>query len=376
MKRLTSGVRRALASALRTRVQRKRASRYRQLFDKHNLLRATPNPGYPQEVRAYWQVHYGKDVNPLWHIACANVTGKEDVRYLPNDIWFDEILPFFNKMSMHPAYSDKNLAEVILGRVDAPDTIVRRMHGQYYDRDHRPMPRDAAQAAILGGGAAQIIKPSLTDNGVGISKLDVVAGEMRLNGVLAGIDALERSHGADFIVQSRIRQHHDMAAPHPDSVNTIRLVTFRWNGEIRLLMAFARFGTAGSITDNAGTGGVCCGIDGEGRLHATAVDDHGGVHPRHPTTGYDFGARPLVPGYAGVCEQALALHQRIWHFDIVSWDFAVGEQGQPVFVEFNVRGTSYLYQFACEKPVFGELTEAVLERMRDSRGVRFTEGFR
>jgi hypothetical protein len=370
-----SGLRRAIRWAMRTRRQQKRLDRYRDLFSRNNLLRDTPNPQYPQEVREFWEQHYGRPVNPLWHLACANVTGREDVRYVPNDTWFDEILPFFNKMSMHPAYTDKNLSSRLLGAARAPVTIVRRMHGQYYTDSYQWISREAALAAITGGSAEQIIKPSLTDNGVGIRKLEIVAGGVMLDGKPVTLAALEASHGADFLVQSRLRQHPVMAAPHPDSVNTIRLVTFRWNDDIRVLMAFARFGTGGSLTDNAGTGGVCCGIDDLGQLHATAVDEHGGVLEHHPTTGYPFGTRAVVPNYERLCQQALELHRGIWHFDIVSWDVAIDEQGEPVFVEFNVRGTSYLYQFATGKPLFGELTEAVLERMRDSRGKRFDEGF-
>ena len=372
---LAFGMHGVVTWALRTRRHRKRISRYRAAFGRNNLLRDTPTPQYQDTVREFWQAHYGKTVNPLWHVACANVTGTEDVRYVPNDIWFDEILPFFNKMSMRPAYIDKNLADLLLGNPRAPATIVRRMHGQYYDSSNQWISRDAALAAILGGPPEQIIKPSLTDNGVGIRKLEIVAGTLTLKGNATTVEALEGTHGADFIVQARISQHPTMAAPHPSSVNTIRMVTFRWNNDIRVLMSFARFGTRGNLTDNAGTGGVCCGIGEQGQMNGTAVDEHGTVYQHHPTSGYDFGARAVVPHYDDMCQHAIALHRRIRHFDIVSWDFAVGENGEPVFIEFNVRGASHIYQFACGRPLFGELTQEVLEFMRDRGGKRFDVSF-
>ncbi|HRP07030.1 MAG TPA: sugar-transfer associated ATP-grasp domain-containing protein [Gemmatimonadales bacterium] len=369
-----AGLRRALGPALRRRLQRKRHNRYREAFGRNGLLRDPPDPRYVNDVRAFWAAHYGEAIHPFWHIACANATGKVDVRYIPTDIWFEDVLPFFNRMDMREAYIDKNLADLILGDPAAPRTVIRRIHGEYYDHGHGWIDRNAVPGMILDGGPEQIIKPSLTDNGVGIRSLQAGPEGIRMDGAPATLEALEQSHGADFIIQARIRQHATMAEPHPDSVNTVRLLTFRWGGEIRSLLAFARFGVGGKLTDNAGTGGVCCGIDADGRLHATAVDEHGALHSRHPTTGYDFGQRASVPNFDEIRSRGMALHRRLPHFDLVSWDFAVGEDAEPVFVEFNLRGAVYIYQFACGSPVFGDLTQDVLERIRDSGGTRFASG--
>lgn len=347
--------------------QRTRLRKGRNQFARNNLLRETTNKEYPLEVDAYWRTHYGKPVDPIWHIACANVTGNEDVRYVPHHIWFEEILPFFNKLSMRPAYIDKNLTDILLSVSDAPRTTVKRIHGRYYDRDHNWISRERALDAILSGGREQIIKPSLTDNGVGVRELKIVDNGIILNGRLASLDALEGSHGSDFIIQEKIVQHPIMAAPHPSSVNTIRIVTFRWKDEVRVLMAFARFGTGGKLTDNAGTGGVCCGIGDDGRLNPVAVDEFGTIHERHPTSGYAFGQQVAIPKYDELCLEAIRLHKRIFHFDIVSWDFAVNVDTKPVFLEINFQGVSFIYQFACGKPIFGELTDEVLEHIRQTR---------
>lgn len=368
--KLASGMYRTIARVMHVRKLRRENRGFREMFGRNNLLRVTSRE-YRDDIQRFWRTHYGKDVKMLWHVACANVTGHEDVRYIPNDVWYEELLPFFNKAAMRAAYIDKNIAGLLLGNVNAPDTIVRRIHGEYYDNNGERISRDDARAAIHAGHREQIIKPSLTDNGVGITKLKVIAGVVTRDDEPASLEMLEQSHGADFIVQSKIHQHPTMAAPHPDSVNTVRVVTFRWNGDIIVLLSFSRFGIGGNLTDNAATGGICCGIDEGGRLNPTAVDLNGTVYSRHPTTGYAFGTRAVVPNHDALCQQARTMHRRLHHFDIVSWDFAVGERGDPVFLEFNVRGTSYIYQFACGKPIFGELTQAVLERVRDSGGERF-----
>jgi len=71
--------------------------------------------------------------------------------------------------------------------------------------------------------------------------------------------------------------------------------------------------------------------------------------------------------YDCVCKLALDLHKQIFHFDLVSWDFAIGSEGEPIFLEVNFQGVVHVYQFACRKPLFGDLTKDVLEAVRDSR---------
>lgn len=362
-----SALYRLLKGLRRLKRHRDQVKRAKRVFGVKSPVRDHANKAYREEIKAYWKEHFGKPVHPAWHIACANVTGIKDVRYIPTNHWFDEILPFFNNMDMRPAYRDKNLSDVLLRYTRIPGTVIKRMHGWYYGHDNKPITPFEANQRIQDGPHGCIIKPSQTDDGYGINSLTVEGGQMFLNGHPVALNDLEKQYGRNFIVQERIIQHPLMAEVHPVSVNTIRMVTFRWRNEIRLLLAFARFGTGGRLTDNAGTGGLCCGIDGRGRLNDTAVDMAGKIYERHPTTGYSFLNRVSIPDYDNFCSLALDLHRQIFHFDIVSWDFAVGYQGEPIFLEVNFRGVVHVYQFACRQPLFGDLTKDILEMIRDNR---------
>src|SRR5699024_6601521 len=57
----------------------------------------------------------------------------------------------------------------------------------------------------------------------------------------------------------------------------------------------------------------------------------------------------------------------ILHHDFVSWDIVVGNDGLPVFLEANFRGGTWFYQLLSEKPLFGDLTEEILEYMHKER---------
>src|SRR5699024_5121572 len=53
----------------------------------------------------------------------------------------------------------------------------------------------------------------------------------------------------------------------------------------------------------------------------------------------------------------------ILHHDFVSWDIAIDVNGKPVFIEANFAGATWLYQLATQKPLFGELTEEILQHV-------------
>lgn len=337
------------------------------MVQENAALLAPVSTAYLDRIQAYWRVHYGRAVDPRWHVACAHATGIEDVRYIPHPVWWDDAIPFFNDMTLFPAYSDKNLSDILLRECAPPRSVVKRMHGGYYDGDHSPLRDDEVIGHLVEDGRDKIIKPARTDNGRDIRRIAVVDGQALVDGRVIGLPDIERRYGREFIVQALIVQHPHMAEVHPHSVNTLRLLTMRWRRSVQFLLAFARFGTDGQPNDNASSGGLCCGIDDDGRLHNAAVDHYGRRHSTHPTSGYAFSARRPVPGFETIRRHVVALHDQIPHFDLVSWDIAVSPDSQPIFVEANFRGAVWVYQFACRRPVFGDLTPEVLEVLRRRR---------
>lgn len=336
-------------------------------FSQNKALLADKDRAYTLAARRYWKDNLGVNINPLWHTAMANYTGVKDPRYVPHNVWWTRILPFFNAASYRPAYIDKNLAEILLRidrQVKCPQTVIKRMHGYYYDSDNKAIDSKTALRMILDGPIELIIKGSDTDNGIGVRKLSINNSQMQLEGKSVTWGKLEELYGQNFIVQHVIQQHEIMAEPHWESVNTIRVITFRWQMEIIALLHYVRIGSEGKITDNGSTGGMNCGIDDEGRLYPEALDHKCNRISQHPNTGYDFAQRKVIPSYPRIIELAKELHKNVFHFGLVSFDFAIDKYEEPVFVEMNFRGSAWICQMACEKPIFGDLTEDVLRSMK------------
>ena len=319
---------------------------------------------YLRAIHRRWAALAGEPVDPSDHIRFAEISGREDELFVPVSVWRSVISPAMNRPAYRPAFRDKNLSDVVLGWPPGPETFLRRMNGQYLDARYQAVPEEKVTDRLLGlaerGVEEVVIKPSVTDNGKLVHRCRIGPEALWLAGSATSIADLEQTLGPDFIVQEVIDQHPELASFHPPSLNTVRLVTLRWDGSIHVLPSFIRFGTNGAVTDNASTGGVCCGIDDDGALSSYAVDKHGQVYDRHPTTGVAF-AGSAVPSWRRLCDLGRRLHERLLHFDAVSWDFAVDPDGEPCFIEVNFQGACHLYQWATGRTLFGEHTEAVLD---------------
>lgn len=332
-------------------------------YEKANLLEKI-DFDFLDEIKIYWNNHYKKDIVPINHIAYMNLIGEKDVRIMPNSQMWNEIIPFFNDMTIRPGYSDKNLYDKLIDTKERPDTILKCVHGNYFDEANNDLNINEAKKLLLSMKQDLIIKTSNTDNGQGINKLYYKQGNIYLNNKPSDIGMIEQFMGKNFIVQTIIKQHPMIAEPHPSSVNTLRMVTFRWQGEIRHLLTYARFGGGNNIKDHAIAGGVSVSVNDEGILGNYGLDTHLMVHSHHPTTNYSFQKTQIqIPNYEYFKEFVIRLHQNILHHDYVSWDIAVGYDGQPILIEPNFRGTTWRYQLASKKPIFGELTEDVLQHV-------------
>nr|WP_255561607.1 sugar-transfer associated ATP-grasp domain-containing protein [Pseudohoeflea sp. DP4N28-3] len=331
------------------------------------LLRDPQYQDFLKDIDRYWRAHFGHEVTRVWHLAFARGTGLQDVRFIPAQIYADAILPHLNDLPLRPAYRDKNLSDVLVKTDRRPSTPLRRIQGSYFSGTTVLQRQDILSHLAALEGRPLIIKGSRTDNGVGIRSLSIVAGKPVIDGQTCGLSDLEQLYGTDYLIQERIIQHDQIAAIHPQSLNTLRIVTLRWQGRIHKLVSFLRVGCNGQVTDNLSRGGLGCGIDADGRFREIAFDFCGNGYRAHPNTGYVFATAPPVPGHAAACQFACDLHRQVFHFDLISWDIAISASGEPVFLEMNFRGPSDSYQLTSGQPLFGALTAEVLEAVRDGR---------
>ena len=83
---------------------------------------------FQEKVVSYWK-KYGVKPERLWYDLFCNGQNAYDPRYIPDSIWFCDILPYFNDLARKEAYADKGMFNRLLVDVKKPETVVKNMAG-------------------------------------------------------------------------------------------------------------------------------------------------------------------------------------------------------------------------------------------------------
>lgn len=174
--------------------------------------------------------------------------------------------------------------------------------------------------------------------GLGIFVLVVRNGCFYVNdNLIAESGLIELFVKGVYLIQEVVRQHDDMKALHPTSLNTLRLVTVKSlkDGVVHLLPSILRIGTGDSIVDNTSRGGLAVGID----IERGVLKKYGFYKPEfglkttlHPDSKITFGGYK-IPFFEEAKDMALKFHSLI-NVHSVGWDVAITPDG-PVFIEGN-----------------------------------------
>lgn len=135
------------------------------------------------------------------------------------------------------------------------------------------------------------------------------------------------------IVEELIVQEPHWAALCPDSVNTIRIMTFAVDGHAEVIFACARVGNGSNITDNFSHGGMGVLVDRErGVLVGNGVDKALNESPTSVTgTRFDGFPIPFWDEIQAMVLEAALVDERI---HMVGWDVAITPNG-PLLIEGN-----------------------------------------
>ncbi|MEV4735009.1 MULTISPECIES: sugar-transfer associated ATP-grasp domain-containing protein [unclassified Microbacterium] len=134
------------------------------------------------------------------------------------------------------------------------------------------------------------------------------------------------------LVEEVIRQHADLAAVCPGTVNTTRVTAF-FDGEKTHILAIAQKFGRGAVSDQMSFGGFYTMLDDDGHAVGPGYDSHGHVHVTHPDSGFtiaDF-QLPLMDQVREFVDQAARVVPQVQY---VGWDVVVTPDG-PVLVEGN-----------------------------------------
>ncbi len=136
------------------------------------------------------------------------------------------------------------------------------------------------------------------------------------------------------LVEEKIMQHEKMSSLHPDSINTLRIVTLTKDKNVHILSSLLRIGQEGSVVDNITSGGIYAPINSDGVVsHPAFCDKTGESFSVHPTTKvYLIGFK--IPFYKEAVELVTEIAAEEEDMGYVGWDVAITPDG-PLIVEGN-----------------------------------------
>ena len=152
-------------------------------------------------------------------------------------------------------------------------------------------------------------------------------------------------NGRHFILEDLITPHPDLKRLNPDSVNTIRIVTFLDKDGSVILDSFLRIGRKGAFVDNGGAGGIFVHVDrSTGVTDSHGIDERGFFYDSHPDHSYPF-LDIHLPLWDEAIETAKEAALRISEAGYVGWDLTCTEDGRWIIIEGNSM-TMYIGQQA------------------------------
>lgn len=306
-----------------------------------------------KQIREFWAPYCR--ISPKWALYYSSKNGKFDPRYIPNTLYYTKIDQHFNARKLGYGFNDKNYYSRLFPTVKQPITIVRNIGGLFFDERYNQITIEEACFRVATEPEV-IVKPSReSGSGRGIIFLkrnqDTETRQLFLDNTQK-----------DYIVQEIIHQHPALEKVHQRSLNTIRVCTILLNDGVHILSAVLRMGVNQSRIDNVTAGGISVAIKADGKLDKYAYTYYSGERfERHPQglvfEGYE------VPMFNKVIETVKDIAQTLGNFRLVSWDMGVDAEGDVILVEANMRkGGINLHQFD-NGPLFGDLTERVLNEV-------------
>jgi len=281
--------------------------------------------------------------------------GEDLTRFLPDSFYQTFVDEYFTNPQHSNPCDDKNLYDVYFHDVNRPKTLFRKSHGLWLDADYnRISPTDAIKKAC-DKKSIVVKKTRFSWGGKGL--LFWNAGEDDLTTLQDFVNEAD-----DLICQEEIVQHSELSRLNPSSVNTVRIMTMLFQGQVYALSSVVRMGINGSRTDNASSGGIVCGINPNGQLKNVAFDTLANQYPCHPQ-GTAFES-VIVPNFDECTAMVKKLAQRFSSVSrLISWDIAIDQSGHPLLIECNLTYGQLDFHQYCNGPIFGDLTEDVIEEV-------------
>lgn len=309
-----------------------------------------------EEKRRVDEIWWGVKVDYRWFAYYNEIHKTHGVYFnpffVPANVYYANFDLHFSNCKQCKVVDDKSWYGLFFNDVRRPHELARKISGEWVDENYELISVKDVIKKCLQCERGVIIKPSYESEGG--------------NGIFLwhndGVDDIERllNNIDNCVVQELLVQHPQMEHLHAKSVNTVRIMSLVFNSKVNVLSSIVRMGIGDNEVDNATAGGIFCGVNNDGTLKNVGWNLKGEKFTRHPD-GVRFESI-TIPNFNELIMMVQKLAPRLMKVSkLVSWDFAILEDGHPVLIEANLSwGDLNLHQMS-NGPIFGNLTETVIK---------------
>lgn len=199
-----------------------------------------------------------------------------------------------------------------------------------------------------------IIKPVFGTRGAGVE----IHHSTSVDDAINKLSSLYISGVTAIVIEELIQQDEKLAVLHPESANTLRVITICYPDRVDVIHAYLRMGKGKAVIDNASAGGVFGVINvNTGKIYA-ACDRWGNSFTKHPDSGVNIIGFE-IPRWEEVKVLAQKAARMIPKVHYVGWDIAVTTTG-CVLIEGNEKGR-WSFQFAKQEGFRDEMNAILRE---------------
>lgn len=275
---------------------------------------------------------------------------KKSLYFIPNNFYKWKLIPRINPRKYANVLGDKSLLDINFP--EASPNLLTKVDGEWFS-EHKKIDKGQAHKLILSvleEGQTIVVKDAHSYRGRSVNFYELRENEK----ALMHTDSIE-----SLCIQKMIYQCKELSKYHPESLNTVRIITYNYKGQVHYLSSLVRFGVGNSRVDNTHAGGVALVLKKNGIPHEKACDDNFNEYEYHPDTKIRF-SELRIPNWEKAVNFALSLHQKAPEVGIIGWDLAI-EESEIWLIESNAQCPDINRHQVYNGPLFGESKEKITE---------------
>lgn len=313
---------------------------------------------------------YVRHMTDRYHRYYTHMSGVFRPDYLPEELYATQVDRYFSHREEARFLDNKCYYYRLFSNVKQPEAVGMRIGGSWLDGGLQPVSWKWLKE-ILAGEPELVVKRAVnSQGGEGVSFIEGGSSGERLGRLTSLIEQIP----CDLVIQRPVRQHPELMRLHPESVNTLRIVSLMTEDKVKICAVCLKIGVGKERVDNGCHGGIYCGVRPDGTLRARGVLDNGHTVERHPQLGYRL-ADQRVPCLGSALALVRKAHSFMGHFRLISWDVAIDGKGEAVLIEANLSLGGINDVQITTGPLFGRDTKRLLDEVFGGKRRRWSTWF-